>query len=1081
MKLKNALTRLAFFLIAMTAAQSQSFEKMDPNYKNSELNHLKEIQQNAWQGVPKEKSKGWKYLARWEYFWGQRLFPDMKMGNAIEAYNKVIKDKSYKKDNSLQSVTWNLLGPTTAPKDLNGSRAQGLGRINVVRFSPVNPQEIWVGTAGGGVWRTTNKGKNWTSFPYTQFLSLGVSDIAISQSNPDIVYVATGDADGTVGSADAYYSIGIIKTTDAGNTWQLTNLSFDLSESVSVNRILVNPINPDIVVASTNKGIFKSTDGGNTWNITQNGHYRDMEFKPDNFDFMYAASNNYGGDNKIIKSTDAGNTWQTVHTVSNVNRIVLAVTPANVNNVYALCSSSKTNGFHSFRVSTDAGISFDEASNRAELGYNTLGWYNGDGTDTSGQSSYDLCLAVSPTSEDRLFTGGVNVWGSSDMGVSFNKTTAWYEWDSEPFIHADQHDLQYNPLTKELYAANDGGIYYTADNGNNWTDISDGLSIMQFYKMGQSTTNEKLIVAGAQDNGSNLYTSTGWKKLNSGDGMDCAIDPKNDNIMYCSQYNGSFFRTLNGGNSVDYCLGPYITGENGDWVTPFAVDPNVNKRVYAGYTNLWRNDNNGSSSDWKAVSNFGSSGRIDVISIAPSNSNYIYLAIDGIIKFTPNGGTTWNTLFVAPRFVTSITVDPNDPVKFWIGLSGFSPSEKVYYYDGTKLINLSGNLPNVPVNTIICQKNTPNRVYVGTDAGVYYSDYLSNIWTEYSGSNLPNIIVNELEIFYGSTTPKLRAATYGRGIWETQVLTTTNNPVPLSYNGTALVGLDSFKFCKGDFIEVKAGDGFSNYVWSDGTLGQTIKISNAGVYSVSATNDAGNTKSSSFEVFVEYANPIAITNKVNSVYCIGDTVELTATLGFNEYKWSTGETARKIKVSNSCQVYVIGKKDTPCPSYSDTLNIVFNPYPEKPVITIDNKVLSTQTAAHYQWYLDGALLKNDTNQTLNVKNIGKYTVEIKNEFLCSMMSDTFLVTEDMGIDDNNIGVYPNPSSGEFNLNISGYDSQSIEFTVTNTLGSEIMNYSGVINEETFKKAIMLNSYPSGIYFLNLKVGDNRQIIKLIKQ
>ena len=574
------------------------------------------------------------------------------------------------------------------------------------------------------------------------------------------------------------------------------------------------------------------------------------------------------------------------------------------------------------------------------------------------------------------------------------------------------------------------------------------------------------------------------KKLYSGDGMDCAIDPNDNNIMYVSTYRGSFYKSSNGGNYFRDFLNPNVTGEDGEWVTPFAIDPSNPGTVYAGFSELWRNTNYGGMSNWTKVSNFNLSSKIDFIAVAPSNSNYIYLAVDGVVKFTSDGGTTWNQLFVASRFVTSIAVNPTDPTKIWVSLSGFSPSEKVYYYNGTKLINMSGNLPNAPVNTIAYQKDSPDRVYIGTDIGIYYADHLSNIWTNYSGEVLPNLIVSEIEIYSASNPPKLRAATYGRGIWEANSFIENNPPIPLYHNGQIIADFDTFHLCYGNYIEISAADSYSNYVWNDGTTNKTIKISEPGLYSVKATNGSGDSKSSCIQIIVDYPNQIAITNKVANAFCIGDTVELTASLGFGTYNWSTGATSRKISISQSGTYYVIGKQDSPCFSYSDTLNIVFYPYPEKPIITKDGLVLSTQEATKYQWYLNGVILKNDTNRTFNIKNIGSYQVEIKNEGLCAALSDTFVVTKEMGItesDLNDVSVYPNPSTGDFNLKINGSNSQSLEYTITNSLGAELLNYTGVITQDNFKQSIYLSSYVSGVYFLKLKIGNNSRIIKLIKK
>ncbi len=1080
MKLKNAYLRLAFILISTTVAFGQSMDKIDPNYNNSELKKLKELRTKALDGVSPEKQKGWKYIARYEYFWAQRLFPDMRMSNAYQAYNQLNSNTNLKKDESLQSVTWSLMGPSAAPTEFNGSRAQGLGRVNIIRFHPQNKDEFWIGSATGGVWKTTNKGKNWTNFPFTQFMSLGVSDIAFSNSNPNTVYVATGDVDATVGSSDGFYSIGIIKTIDGGANWTITNFAYELSESVSISRILVQPSNPNIVIAATNRGIYKSTDGGQNWNNVISGNFRDMEAKPDDFNILYSATYSYGGDNKIYKSTDAGENWHVVYNLSGVSRTALSVTKANVDYLYVLCGSSSTNGYHSFLVSVDLGESFEAVSD-VNNSDNILGWYDGTDNDYKGQAIYDMCMAVSPTEESKIFAGGINVWKSSGYGYSWNRNTNWYNNGVHPFIHADQHDLQYNPLTNDLFVTNDGGVYYSSDDGNTWNDISEGLSIMQFYKISQSTSDPDMVIAGAQDNGTNMYTKSGWKKLYSGDGMDCAVDPFNNNVIYLSVNNGAFLRSENGGQYFDFFIGEDITGEEGEWVTPFATDPNTAGTVYAGYSELWKNSNYGDSFAWTKVTNFNSSNKIDYIAIAPSNSKYIYLAIDGIIKFTKDGGANWNQLYVASKFITGITVDPNDPTKIWISLSGYSANEKVYHYNGKKWINLTGNIPNVPVNVICYQKNSPNRVYIGTDAGIYYSDNLSNIWENYSGDQLPNMIIMDMEIYNTSTPAKLRVGTYGRGLWEAPVITSTSEPIALYRDGKAITAFDTFNICYGDFVEITAQDGLSNYVWSNGETGKSIKFTQSGIYSLKAKYNDIEIKSPCIEVSVEYSNPISITNKTGNTFCVGDTVELTASLGFTQYQWSNGESTRKININTPGKYYVIGTKDLPCPSYSDTIDVVFGPYPSKPVINKDQLELSTQEYFKYQWFLNGSSLKNDTNRTLTIRDTGKYVVEVKNEYLCSMISDTFLITGEMSVIDNNIKIFPNPSNGQYNISIEGYVCQTIEYTISNSIGMDLIHYSGDITQENYKQLINLEAYPAGVYFLKLKLGNEMRILKLIKQ
>ncbi len=1073
MKIKNALLRTVLLLSICAAAQAQNIESFLPDYVNSDQYHYRKMQEKVWSGVPQEKQKGWKFIKRWEHFWGQRLYPDGKLSDALEIYSKYQNFDTYKKQNSLESAQWQILGPINSP-DGNGNREQGLGRLNVVRFHPQNANEIWVGSASGGVWKTTNKGQNWTTFPFTQFLSLGVSDIAISYSNPNIIYVASGDADGSAGSASAFYSIGLLKTTNGGADWTVTNMQYQMSEGMILYRILVKPNDPNIVLVATSKGMLKSTDGGENWEKVLDGNLRDMEFKPGDFNTQYACTYNRYGDNTIYKSTNAGDSWEAIHTVTGANRIALNVTPANPNMLYALLSSSKSQGFHSFLTIDQTNNSVSVKSEKA-TSINILGWYGGKNTDTSGQSVYDLCLAISPVDQDFVFTGGIDIYKSTDKGKVWKRASNWFS-SSSNYVHADIHDLQFNPLTNEIYSANDGGISYSADGGVTWTDISNGLSIMQFYKMGQSQTNRDLVLGGAQDNGTNLYTPSGWYKLYSSDGMDCGVNPGNNNIIYVSIYNGSFQVSEDGGESFDYMISDYITNEPGGWVTPIALDEANPKNVYVGFQNVWKNSTSGLGYQWTKVSDFNSTSQINFLTVAPSNSNYIYAAKESQLHLTKNGGSTWTQLKSFPKQITSVAVNPTDPNLIYVTLSGFTPNEKVYYFNGTDWSNISGNLPNIPVNTVAYQKNTNDRIYIGTDIGVFYTDRNSNIWTNYNNIVLPNIIVNELEIFYGSNPPRLRAATYGRGIWETVIPASPSSlTVDININKDTII-------CSNDNFKLTAPQGYDSYLWANGETTREIFPAETGRYSVKAVKGNVEYYSDIYEVTVEVPSNLNITYKEPELLCEGDTLEISGTIGFKKYLWSTGATERKIQITQSGKYFLTGTKNEVCESYSDTLEFTFLPRLPKPVINQTGKVLTISIeASDYQWYKDGELIPDANEKELVINEEGKYYVEVINDNDCATSSDVFQSNLSVEQINSSITVSPNPGSGEFQLILSGKAGNHLQYTLSNITGEELFTFSGFINSNDYKSAVYLVEQPAGVYFLKYNCGTETGIIKIIKK
>ena len=269
------------------------------------------------------------------------------------------------------------------------------------------------------------------------------------------------------------------------------------------------------------------------------------------------------------------------------------MTPANPEYVYLLAGRNSDSGFYGLYHSANSGLNFSQRSNSP----NILG-YAPDGSSSGGQSWYDLALAASPTNPDEIFSGGVNIWRSTDGGFNWNINTYWIYTDpAYPYVHADIHTLDFHG--DRLFAGADGGIFYTDDRGATWTDISAGMATMQFYRFGGYPGDAGLLIGGAQDNGTNRYNSGQWYHVLGADGMEAAIDYSDPNIMYCCIQNGGLRRSFDGGNSWGDITGG-ISG-NGAWVTPYVIDPHHPQILYAGYSNLWKSTNRGSS--WSQISN----------------------------------------------------------------------------------------------------------------------------------------------------------------------------------------------------------------------------------------------------------------------------------------------------------------------------------------------------------------------------------------------------------------------------------------------------------------------------------------------
>jgi photosystem II stability/assembly factor-like uncharacterized protein len=280
-----------------------------------------------------------------------------------------------------------------------------------------------------------------------------------------------------------------------------------------------------------------------------------------------------------------------------------------------------------------------------------------------------------------------------------------------------------------------------------------------------------LIYAGAQDNGSDKITGLNTAvRVNGADGEDCLVDYSDDNIVFVSSQGGNFYRSSDAGNSFS----GISIGSGGDWTTPIIMDANNHNIMYAGYSNVWKSANNGST--WSALPGTFDGTSIYSLEISSSNSQYIYAATFGHIYQTTNGGTTWTdrtgTLPVASAAISGIAINGSNPDNIWVTFSGFVNGQKVYTSTdgGATWANISGTLPNIPANCVEYQNGSNDIVYAGTDLGVFYMDATMNDWTSYN-TGLPNVVIDQLEINY--PTSKIRAATYGRGIWESDLQTST--------------------------------------------------------------------------------------------------------------------------------------------------------------------------------------------------------------------------------------------------------------------------------------------------------------------
>lgn len=822
-----------------------------------------------------------KQFRRWEWFWESRVGSDGSMPSS-EVYRSaaILHESSLKKGDALQSIArWTEVGPVAPANFTNPNGWFGIGRINCIAFSYQNASSMWLGSAAGGVWRTTNGGQQWIEVPIAGYPIFGVSDIAVSPQDDKIIYIATGDANGSVaGTITGFpsFSFGVLKSTNGGQTWTATGFASTTDRQQVIGRLWVDPRDARTVVAATSNGIRRTTDGGATWQFVSGTiHMRDLVQHPTNPNVLYAASFNFEGAIQVFRSTNAGAQWTLTETFTNAVRGRLAVSAHAPNLVYLLTSAPRPFGLGGVFYSTNQGVAWTQL----ETTRNLLGWSStGDDWDRGGQGWYDLAMTVSPTNSQRVTVGGVNNWRSTNGGASWNIATEQRGRDA-PFVHADQHFLAYHPLNGRLYACNDGGISVSTNDGVHWQDISTGLRIQQFYAMDVSQTVPTTLIAGAQDNATYIKKESGGAHVIGGDGMECLIDWSNANNMYASIYNGQLYRSTTGGQNFSIMSRSNERGEPGAWVTPMvmsAINPNV---LFVGYRNVWRSANQGTT--WNRISNFSVSAESTLrkLAVSPTSEDHIYASFSSSLFRTTNRGTTWNQVRDIGSYVSSITVDPDNPNKAYVTFGAFDARYRVAVIEDGEVRDISGTgLPNVPANTILVHNSVAKRLIVGTDIGVYFRDGENGAWEPF-GTNMPTTIVTDLVMV--NSTNMLRASTYGRGIWEVDASQCQAAVPEINVSPSS-----STAICTGDTLTLTAPAGYYRYRWSNGDTNRVLRLasgSQSGDYAVNVTDQKGcRATSNVITVSILPAPPRPL------VLVRGDTLRSTAVGGIVRYQWYRG-------------------------------------------------------------------------------------------------------------------------------------------------------------------------------------------------
>lgn len=712
--------------------------------------------------------------------------------------------------------TWNNLGPTN----------QG-GRTRQLLIDPSNANIMYAAAVGGGVWKSTDGGGNWNQLTDLVLPNIAVSSLAMDPSNPQVLYAGTGEgffnSDAIAGAGmfktiDGGATWSPLTATTAGGV-RAADFRF-------VTQIAVSARYPQRIYATTRTGLFRSNDGGTSWTrlidgSSVNGCMDVVIQQKRAVGYVFAACGTFAN-SAIHRALDGPSTAFTqVFTTTGMGRTSLAIAPSNESYVYALASSNGpgpyANGMLGVYRSTTNGATGSwttQVSNTSPTKLNTLlltnpvyAYSECVGTASAGlynQGWYDNVIAVDPVNPEVVWAGGVDMMRSDDGGRTWGIASYWwFDIGDANYAHADKHVIRFHPgydgvNNKKMFLATDGGIFRTDDATGavgktianvcgivpagmvTWTELNNNYATTQFYH-GAVYPNGNTYIGGMQDNGTwrGTTASTQWTKLLGGDGGYAAVDTKGDlnpaNDVLFGEFTGlSIQRSTDGGATFSDAVNGITESASGFlFIAPFAMNEAARNQLWTGGFYIWRTLDQGTS--WQRASGLTpGNGSVAAIAASPQDGNRVIVGMsDGYIAFTTTGltsGATTAWAFTRPRtvFVSAIAFDPNNVNVAYATYATFSGNSVYKTVNGgaswTPMPGTGANtLPQVPATAVVVDPADGNRVYVGTDIGVFTSNDGGTNWVrEYTGFG--NVSVEHLAI-NSEGTRRLYAFTHGRGAW----------------------------------------------------------------------------------------------------------------------------------------------------------------------------------------------------------------------------------------------------------------------------------------------------------------------------
>lgn len=700
-----------------------------------------------------------------------------------------------------------------------GPAAMG-GRIADIDAVVDKRLTIYVGSSGGGVWKSADAGTTFKPV-FDKQPGLSIGSVKIDPNDPKTVWVGTGES-WTRNSVSV--GTGLYRTKDGGETWQ----KMGLENSERIARIVIHPKDSNTVFvcvpghlwnAHPDRGVYKTTDGGKTWNkilyVDENTGCSDLSIDPENPQILFAGMWQFrrrpynfesgGPKSALYRSGDGGATWKQLKTglpTGILGRIAVAVAPSKHNVVYALVEAKHTAIFRS----DDSGETWAEKSADSNM---------------TSRPFYFARIVVDPVNADRVYKPGFGLTASDDGAKTFASTSVL----GAGGVHSDLHAVWVNPKnTDEMLIGTDGGAYASEDRGTHWRFLST-LPVSQFYHVTFDMATPYNVYGGLQDNGTWMAPSRypggihnrDWRSIGIGDGMWVQVDPKDQDLVFVEYQGGRisrFRKSTFESKDIRPRPGPGEPDFRFNWNAPIHLGPSG--ALYLGGQFVFRSTNRGDS--WERISpdltsqnpewlQQESSGGVTIdnsdaekyetvyaISESPKNSSVIWAGTDdGYLQLTRDGGKTWTNLtknvpgLPANTWVTGIEAGHFDAGTAYATFDGHMTGDmKTYVYKtsdyGQTWKTLAGEGVTGYAHVVREDLVDANLLYLGTEFGLFLSLDGGVNWAQFTG-NLPNVAVRDVVVH--PRDGDLLIATHGRGIYVIDDLTPIRRLTPATLEADA--------------------------------------------------------------------------------------------------------------------------------------------------------------------------------------------------------------------------------------------------------------------------------------------------------